>query len=147
MSERAVSPRPALSHAVTERAVVGRCGGWEVRRHPLGEPAVAAYVRDGYLHLQLWCGRSGISILTPSRLTAGLFDLQLADGARVRAHLYQRVVDAVPAGVRAPSESDVAALERWHVLPHEPAGHHAARTWRDDPRRGAPLPRRGVATP
>jgi hypothetical protein len=147
VSERAVSVRPAVSHAVAERAVVGQCGRWEVRRHALSEPAVAGYVQGGYLHLQLWCARSGISILTPSRLTAGLFDLQLADGARVRAHLYQRIVDALPAAVRAPSESDVAALERWHVLPHEPAAHRAARTWRDDPRRGAPLPRRGAATP
>jgi hypothetical protein len=138
--------RLAVSHAVDDRVVIACCDDWEVRQHRLDDPATAELVTGGYLHLQLWCPASGISILTPSRLTAGLFDVRLPDGGRIRAHLYRRAADAVRPRA-APSEAAIAALERWHVLRHEPTVLHAARTWRDDPRRIAPLPHRGAAAP
>jgi hypothetical protein len=128
-------PTATVSHAIADRVVVARCEDWEVRQHPIDDPASADLVAGGYLHLQLWCPATGISILTPSRLTAGLFDVRLADGGRVRAHLYRRAQDAVRPRA-APSEAAIAALERWHVLRHEPLALH-----------GAPLPHRGAAAP
>lgn len=123
MTAAAWPPRP---HDPREREVVGRAGAWEVRQFAAGDAKLAYFTVRGFLHLQLWHPQAQISILTPSRLTAGHFEAWLAD-TRIAV---RRWVDLDAAlGGRAPAQAELRALERWFVLRHEPAELHLLRLW------------------
>ncbi|MBX3161869.1 MAG: hypothetical protein KF773_38260 [Deltaproteobacteria bacterium] len=117
-----MSDAPFSLHAPEHRVAVGCADDWELRR--------AGDARRGFAHVQLWRARDGISIVTPSRRTAGHFEARLADGEHVRSrwwrplelHLRARAI-AVP-GPRA-----IDALERWFVLRHETGAGRLLRAW------------------
>jgi hypothetical protein len=115
---------PLRPHAPEERDLVGGAGGWQVRAYPAGRHAAGR----GFLHVQLWDPAAGISILTPSRLTGGCFEVWTPAAGRCGLVLWAQVERAL-AGVVVPGPAEIAALERWFVLRHEPAEIHLLRTW------------------
>jgi hypothetical protein len=67
-------------HVPSDRELLARVGPWEVRRHAVADERFAYFASRALLHLQLWHPEQRISVLTPSRLTGGRFEL--ARGAR-----------------------------------------------------------------
>lgn len=70
-----------------------------------------------------------ISIVTPSRLTGGNFELGY-ESVRFASVTWERIELAlIGLGVRAPTRPEVCAIERWFVLPHEVRAGRLLRTW------------------
>lgn len=65
-------PRMHHPHA---RIPVAEHGGWEVRAWAWNDERHAWLARHGLLHLQLWHPGRAISVLTPSRATAGKYEV------------------------------------------------------------------------
>ncbi len=123
--ELAVPPPP---HDPREREVVSMVGEWEVRQFAATDVKLAYFTSRGFLHMQLWHPVHRISILTPSRLTGGRFEVWSAGGDRVAVARWASIGDLVPA-VELPRAIEIAAIERWFVLRHEPAEIHLLRVW------------------
>ena len=117
-------PRP---HDPTEREVVSYLGDWQVRQFPESDSKLAYFTGRGFLHVQLWHPGRGVSVLTPSRLTGGRFDVWTDDGRMSLPH-WNAVRQAI-AEVATPGPVEVEALERWFVLRHETADIHLLRVW------------------
>lgn len=101
-------------HALVDRIVIAKLGEWEVRRHDEGERPHSYFARRGFLHLQLWQPALGISILTPSGLTNGRFEIW-RDGLRISQADWHGVVRCL-GGTGLPSAREVDAFCRWTVL-------------------------------
>jgi hypothetical protein len=118
-------PRP---HDPRDREVVARAGAWEVRQFDRADRKHAYFAPRGFLHLQLWHPVAGVSVLTPSRLTGGNYELWDAEGDRVAlpewADVMSYLTDLTP-----PGAARIAALERWFVTTHENATVALLRTW------------------
>jgi hypothetical protein len=119
---------PPAPHDPREREVVGRVGAWEIRQFPPSDPKLAYFGGRGFLHIQLWHPERGVSILTPSRLTGGRFDVWTEDGCWLSLARWQTVAASLP-DVTTPGPLEVEAIERWFVLRHEPAEIHLLRVW------------------
>jgi hypothetical protein len=117
-------PRP---HDPTEREVVSHVGDWQIRQFPESDSKLAYFTGRGFLHLQLWHPGCGLSVLTPSRLTGGRFDVWTDDG-RMSLPSWSAVRQAI-ADIATPGPLEIAALERWFVLRHETADIHLLRVW------------------
>ena len=121
---RSPPPRP---HDPRERILVDTCAPdlahptyrhWEVRQF---DPAgiFHCYFGDhGMLHLQLWHPWSGVSLLTPSRLTAGRYEVFPSAGWKLADRDYSVVATAVRRehGVALPSAERLDRLCREHGL-------------------------------
>ncbi len=71
---RLSSSSPPRPHDPDDRVTLGRIGEWEVRRFE-GDGAKSGYSAPrGFLHVQLWHPWRAVSLLTPSRLTAGRYE-------------------------------------------------------------------------
>lgn len=108
--------RPPPPHDPWERGLVARIGAWEVRRFEPEDLKFGYFLARGFLHLQLWHPEAPASVLTPSRLTGGFFEVFPIDGwkARVTAGVLHRIV-ARELGVRLPSLTRIAAATEWHL--------------------------------
>jgi len=60
-------------HAPFDRELLARVGPWEVRRH--ADDRFGYFATRSLLHLQLWHPACRVSVLTPSRLTGGRFEI------------------------------------------------------------------------
>lgn len=69
----AVAPNPL--HAPGQRLITGEQEGWQVRQIPINDPRLPYLACNGFFHLQLWHPEAGISLLSPSRLTNGAWEL------------------------------------------------------------------------
>lgn len=117
-------PRP---HDPGERVVVAYAGAWELRQFADDDPRLAYFRPRGFLHVQLWDPARATSILTPSRLTGGVFELWDGDGrsaARTWAHVVALLADHA-----LPGPAALRAIDRWLIAPHEPAQVRLLRTW------------------
>ncbi len=112
---------PPPPHDPRERQRVATLGEWGAYVFdPRGEMH-AYFARKGMVHLQLYHPR-GVSILTPSVLTQGRFELLDIHSGRYRAgcfHGMQRVARH-HVGIVLPGEDLLAGLHRWHVARHLP---------------------------
>jgi len=90
-------------------------GGWELRT-PTAR-MTAYFLPRGLLHVQLWHPASGVSILTPSRITRGLYEAFPVRRWKAPARSYAEITELVARehGVAPPSAFAVASLERAFV--------------------------------
>ncbi len=82
-------PSPPVPHDPCDREAVLLLGGWEVRVS-VGR-AFEFFVPRGLWHVQLWHPVAQISILTPSRLTAGEFEAFPSRGRKARRATYEEL--------------------------------------------------------
>ena len=129
LRHRPLPPRP---HDPGQRILVDTCAPdlphptyrhWEVRQF---DPAgiFHCYFGDhGMLHLQLWHPWSGVSLLTPSRLTAGRYEVFPSAGWKLADGDYGVIATAVRRehGVALPSTERLVRLCREHGLELAPA--------------------------
>jgi len=101
-------------------------GAWEVRQFSARDTKHDYFAPRGFLHLQLWHPTAAISILTPSRLTGGNYEVH--DGDRVVLPAWTDVVSYLP-DLAPPGRARLAALERWFVTAHETPTVALLRTW------------------
>lgn len=121
-------PVPPASHDPNERHEIARVGTWQLRQFAPGDTKLPYFTTRGFLHVQLWHEDAGISILTPSRLTAGRYEAWLPDGQRVASPVWRGVVACLPP-IPAPTAAELRAIERWFVVRHEPPEVRLLRTW------------------
>jgi hypothetical protein len=124
---RLVSSLPP-PHDPGERTPVAWVGLWEVRQFPDGDARLAYFRPRGFHHLQLWNPAARISILTPSRLTAGLFEMWPEGGQRSSAATWRQVTEQLR-GVELPSAIEISALESWFIEREEPRALRLLRAW------------------
>lgn len=99
-------------HDPTERELALVLGAWEVRIFTGRK--LDYFVPRGLWHLQLWHPRAHVSVLTPSRLTSGRYEVFPVAGWKARAKTLHEV-DAFVArsgGASLPEHADVARIER-----------------------------------
>jgi hypothetical protein len=121
-------PRPLPPHDPTERVLVAREGVWDVRQFPENDPKFAYFAKRGFLHLQLWDAAGATSILTPSKLTGGNFEVWISGRGYTAAAEWATIL-RVLARADAPGESWLRALDRWYIAPHETPQVRLARIW------------------
>jgi hypothetical protein len=120
-----LGPLPPL-HAPTDRELFARVGSWEVRRHGAEDERFSYLASRAMLHVQLWHPMRRISILTPSRLTGGRFEI--ARGLhRVTVATWPGVVALLP-DHDLPGSAELAALTMWLVVRCEVAASVERRT-------------------
>jgi hypothetical protein len=127
-------------HDPTERNGVAWVGLWQVRQFSDGDARLAYFRPRGFHHLQLWNPDERISILTPSRLTAGRFEVWPEGGDRWSAPTWREVTEHL-AGVALPSSLEILALESWFIAREEPRSLRLLRLWW----RREPAPRRALS--
>lgn len=71
-------PWPPPPHDPRERRTILWLGDWEVRLHD--DRKFRYFIARGLWHLQLWHPERRLSVLTPSRLTHGLYEVFPIDG-------------------------------------------------------------------
>ncbi len=103
---------PDAPHDPMERACVYRHRGWEIRTFAWNSQKHRFFAGQGMLHLQLWAPIADVSILTPSRLTDGMYDLWVS-GRRIRLGCFRGVsaMTLKNAGVRPPSRRVICQYE------------------------------------
>jgi hypothetical protein len=109
-----MSARPPPPHDPVERVVAVQLGEWEVR---VFEGARQRYfLPRGMGHVQLWHARAGVSVLTPSKLTAGLYEVFPVAGWKARANSHHAMAMMVLGahGLYVPSPPELAEAE--HAL-------------------------------
>jgi len=108
-------PDEPWMHDPSSRAVVSRVGDWEVRVLPRRSQQFPRPNRRNDPHVQLWHPRLRLSVITPNRLTANRFEVQLAGKRTWRmartAALHPFV--ALLAGVDLPRMREIAMLAEW----------------------------------
>jgi len=132
-SSGAVSPAP---HGSSGRAST-RTTRWEVRAFPVGGRMHRYFAPRGLLHLQLWQPESGVSVLTPSRLTLGRWEVFPVDGWKHPAERVEEMRRVVRRAhrVELPSVAQLGAVRAWFVAreerralsEHQPAGSESPR--------------------
>lgn len=107
---------PPSPHDPRERVRLFEVGGWEVRDFPEADPKRRFFARKGLLHLQLWHPQAWFSVLTPSLLTRGEFELFPVSGGVFRG-TYLAAQGAVlrETGVKLPGPTRVYALHQWFL--------------------------------
>lgn len=107
---------PEAPHDPRERFVEAELRGWELRLYQVGEPKERALAVRGLLHAQLWHPGLRVSLLTPSHLTYGQYEVCRARNERWRSWHY-RPLRAMfrHFEIDAPSEHELAMVERWFV--------------------------------
>jgi hypothetical protein len=90
-------------HDPSERALLHAQYGWQIRTYPWNSPQHLVYKTKGMLNLQLWYPKVRLSVLTPSRLTDGQYEIRMGDEVvRVRRSLEVAELLHDWAGVRLP---------------------------------------------
>lgn len=103
---------PPPPHDPRERELAVVVAGWEVRL--FGGRKFEYFVAHGFWHLQLWHPEARVSVLTPSRLTRGLYEAYPIANWKAQAPDYDRLVTLLGGLVAAelPEKSAVLRLER-----------------------------------
>ncbi len=106
---------PPPPHDPRERELALVVEGWEVRA--FGGRKFEYFVARGFWHLQLWHPEARVSVLTPSRLTRGLYEAYPIANWRAQAPDYDRLVTLLGGlfAAKLPERSAVLRLERAFV--------------------------------
>lgn len=125
---------PPPPHDPLERVVVAMTDAWEIRQFAEGDPRLAYFTPRAFRHIQLWHPDAQVSILTPSKLTAGAFEAWTPT-LRFATHHWEDVVCTLP-HVILPGAAQVRAFEHWFVTVQEPRRVRLLRhLWRNTRRR------------
>ena len=91
---------------------LGALGAWKAL--VFGGRMLGYFAPRGLLHVQLWHEAAGISVLTPSRLTGGRYEVFPVAGWKKRASDYRTLAWLVQQehGVALPSLVEVFRIER-----------------------------------
>jgi hypothetical protein len=105
----------APPHDPAEREVFGAAGDWQLLAFT--DRKREYFLSRGLWHVQLWHADAGVSVLTPSRLTGGCFEVYPFRGLKARARAYDALARAVRGdhGIEVPPASLIARLQRWFV--------------------------------
>jgi hypothetical protein len=106
-------------HSPYDRALIGRCDAWEIRRYDEHDPRFGYFAARGQLHIQLWHPGDRISIVTPCALTGDRFELA-RNAFRASIARWPSVVAALP-GYTLPQSAELASLIAWLIVRHEVA--------------------------
>lgn len=109
-------PPPPPPHDPSERVLVMTIGEWEVRVFDADK--IHYFRTRGLWHLQLWHPRAGVSVLSASLLTLGLYECFPFAGWKGRANTDRRIAAMVKAehGIDLPSAMEMARLEKALVV-------------------------------
>lgn len=86
-------PPPPPPHDPREREIAHAVGDWEVR--VFGDAKFGFFVERGLWHVQLWNPSARVSVLTPSRLTGGSYEIFPCAGWKRRAACHEEVARIV----------------------------------------------------
>lgn len=108
---------PPPPHDPRERVFLLALGEWEVRAFAEDDPKHLYMAPRRFLHLQLWHPGKGVSVLTPSRLTAARFEAFPIRGWKHQEVVYEALEEIVREEHRLslPGPIAVRALLRWFV--------------------------------
>ncbi|WP_437686139.1 hypothetical protein [Sorangium sp. So ce176] len=103
---------PPPPHDPRERELALVVAGWEVRL--FGGRKFEYFVARGFWHLQLWHPEARVSVLTPSRLTRGLYEAYPIANWKAQAPDYDKLAALLDglSTARLPEASAVLRLER-----------------------------------
>lgn len=98
--------------ALGEHGAPGPLGAWKAL--VFGGRMLGYFAPRGLAHVQLWHERAGISVLTPSRLTGGRYEVFPVAGWKKRASDYRTLEWLVEQehGVALPPLAEVSRIER-----------------------------------
>lgn len=118
---RGLTPPPP--HDPSERILVEFLGDWEVRIFSPSGIFHRYFSAKGMLHVQLWHPEAGVSLLTPSPITAGRYEVFPLAGWKHARHSYRALADEVRAGcgLDLPREERVQALIAMFAAAHTEA--------------------------
>ncbi|WP_437934633.1 hypothetical protein [Sorangium sp. So ce341] len=103
---------PPPPHDPRERELALVVAGWEVRLF-VGRK-FEYFVAHGFWHLQLWHPEARVSVLTPSRLTCGLYEAYPIANWKAQAPDYDKLVTLLGGlfAAKLPEKAAVLRLER-----------------------------------
>jgi hypothetical protein len=104
---------PPPPHDPRERELAMVVDGWEVRL--FGERKFQYFVTRGLWHVQLWHPIARVSVLTPSRLTCGLYEAYPIANWKAQAPDYARLVALLAGAAVLPSAGTLARVEKAFV--------------------------------
>lgn len=115
MSRPAAARRPPPPHDPAERVLITRLDGWQVRDFGYDDVRLAYFATRGFAHFQLWHPERRLSVLTPSRLTDGQYEVFPIGRWKRRAPSWRALAALLRAhdAPAPPSEACLRALERW----------------------------------
>lgn len=114
--EHRISALPPL-HSPFDRELLARFGPWEVRRHATDDSRFAYFATRSMLHVQLWHCELRLSVLTPSKLTGGHFEIA-SSTRRAWVADWDGVLSQLP-DHELPRRAELAALSLWLVVRNE----------------------------
>lgn len=115
---------PPPPHDPTERILVTRLDGWQVRDFADDDSRQHYFATRGFAHFQLWHPERRLSVLTPSRLTDQQFEVFPIGRGKLRIRSWDELASLLRShhGVVPPSLSCLRALERWFQRLDPPGG-------------------------
>jgi hypothetical protein len=114
----AAAPRAQVAlHGSSGRSSAVAATRWEVRAFPAGGRMHRYFAPRGLLHVQLWQPESEVSVLTPSRLTLGRWEVFPVDGWKLGADRVAelRRLIRIRFGVEPPTPTQLTAVRAWFV--------------------------------
>lgn len=139
---------PPAPHHIGDRKIVAELDGWMVRAFPTGDRKFDYLRARGFLHLQLWHPDARVSVLTPSDLTDGLFEIFPVAGWKARTSAASvRALVAREHRVELLSLTRIAAITEWYVRGAERRAIEASRLRARTERRAAARDAGGHASP
>jgi hypothetical protein len=117
-------------HDPRERVCVARLDdGWQLRQFAEDDPRRSYCATRGFMHVQLFHEERGVSVLTPSRLTRGHYQLA-SDGERYEARTWRTISEALAGlSLMSPSAPEMYAIESWFVHASEAPATRLLRMW------------------
>lgn len=108
---------PPPPHDPSQRELVARLDGWEVRAFPEEGRMHLYFAPRGLLHLQLWHPKRRISVLTPSRLTMHRWEVFPVAGWKLPIASDNILRDVVEGrlGIPLPCPTALEAVQRWFL--------------------------------
>ncbi len=109
--------RPPPPHDPTDRVLVGHLREWALRVFDPNGRRHEFFAPRGFLHVQLWHSETGVSVLSPSRITAFCYEAYPFVGGRIRVPSWSALSRAVyrTHGVRCPNEDEIQVVEQGWV--------------------------------
>jgi hypothetical protein len=116
-------------HDPDDRVLLAELGAWQLRQFAEHDSRLAYFAAKGFAHVQLWHAASRISIVSPSKLTGGNFEVWIED-ARFAAATWAPIEEAlIEYRVEPPNHHEIRAIERWFVLRDESRAGRLLRSW------------------
>jgi hypothetical protein len=109
-----VQPAP---HGSSGRSCAADATRWEVRAFPVSGRMHRYFAPRGLLHVQLWQPEAAVSVLTPSRLTLGRWEVFPVDGWKLAADRVAELRRLIRArfGIEPPTPAQLTAVRSWFV--------------------------------